>query len=247
MYLPQFNEDRQECINHALKQGVEHIFLPNIDSSTIDDLNGLVNEFPRNCHPMMGLHPCSVKANFKDELEIIEQQLRSGNYKGVGEIGMDLHWDTNFIDQQQEAFAFQIKLAKELKLPIVIHARKSFDEIFEIVDELNDEKLWGIFHCFTGSIEQAKKIIEYGGFKLGIGGVVTYKNAGLAETLAEIDLKHLVLETDAPYLTPVPYRGKRNETAYIYFVAEKLAEIYSMTIDEIGKITTKNAHQIFDF
>ena len=196
---------------------------------------------------MIGLHPCSVNENVDAELKIVEAHLRKGIYKAVGEIGMDLHWDTSFLEQQKNAFLQQIKWAKELKLPIVIHARKSFNEIFKIVDQLNDEDLWGIFHCFTGSHEQAQKIIDYEGFKLGIGGVVTYKNSGLAETLASVDMKHLVLETDAPYLTPAPFRGKRNETSYTFHVAQKLAEIYEVPITEIAKVTTENAHQIFDF
>ena len=247
MYLEQFDEDRKACIDKALKQGVDKIFLPNIDSSTIDAMHSLCSDFPDNCFPMMGLHPCSVKESVEEELKIVEEHLRKGTYKAVGEIGMDLHWDTSFLEQQKHAFSQQIKWAKELKLPIVIHARKSFDEIFEIVDELNDDDLWGVFHCFTGSYEQAQKIIDYGGFKMGIGGVVTYKNSGLSETLAKIDLKHLVLETDAPYLTPVPFRGKRNETSYTFHIAEKLAEVYELPIIEIAKVTTENAHKIFDF
>lgn len=247
MYLPQFEEDRDECIKRAFKQGVNKIFLPSIDSTSFNSMHALCEKYPENCFPMMGLHPCSVKENYRDELDFVESYLNKGKYKAVGEIGMDLHWDTSFVEEQKVAFRKQIGWAKELELPIVIHARKSFDEIFEIVDELNDDSLWGIFHCFTGDLEQAKKIIGYGGFKMGIGGVVTYKNAGLAETLASIDLKHLVLETDAPYLSPKPFRGKRNETSYTYHIAEKLAEIFKLPITEIGKITTANAHEIFDF
>ncbi|NND77728.1 MAG: TatD family hydrolase [Flavobacteriales bacterium] len=247
MYLEQFNEDRDACIDRALKQGVNKIFLPNVDSSSIAPMIDLCDKYPENCFPMMGLHPCSVTDKFEEELAIVEQYLKKGGFKGVGEIGIDLHWDNTYVEQQKEAFRKQIKWAKELKLPIVIHARKSFEEIFDIVDDLNDEDLWGIFHCFTGSFEQAQKIIDYGGFKLGIGGVVTYKNSGLAETLSRVDLSHLVLETDAPYLTPIPFRGKRNETSYTYHVAQKLAEIYNIPITEVGELTTKNAHEIFEF
>lgn len=247
MYLPHFKEDRANCIESAIAQGVREIFLPNIDSSTIGDLHELVDQFPNTCYPMMGLHPCSVKSDYKDELQVIERHLLDENYFAVGEIGIDLHWDTSHITEQIEAFTFQINLAKKLGLPIVVHARKSFSEIFNVIDELNDDKLCGIFHCFTGTLEEANKILNYGGFKLGIGGVVTYKNAGLAETLKDIDIQNIVLETDAPYLTPVPHRGKRNETSYVYFVAEKLAEIYDMSIEKVGDITTANAHEIFKF
>ena len=247
MYLSQFNKDRSVAIERAIELGVDRIFLPNIDSGTVDSMMDLVEQFPNNCFPMMGLHPCSVKENVEDELTRIKSYLDKGKYWAVGEIGIDLHWDTSFLEEQKVAFRKQISWAKEKQLPIVIHARKSFDEIFEIVDELNDDKLWGIFHCFTGSYEQAKKILDYGGFKLGIGGVLTYKNAGLAETVARLNPADLVLETDAPYLSPVPYRGKRNETSYTYHVAEKLAEIYNMPLQEIALITTASAHQVFDF
>lgn len=246
MYLTQFDEDRDEAIERALNQGISKILLPNIDKTSIEPMLKLVDRYPNNCFPMMGLHPCSVKEDFKDELAVVRSYLDKGGFKAIGEIGIDLHWDTSTLGMQQEAFRQQIIWAKERELPIVIHARKSFDEIFEIVDELNDERLTGIFHCFTGSFQQAEKIIAYGGFKLGIGGVLTYKNAGVAETIGRVDIEHLVLETDAPYLSPVPFRGKRNETAYTYYVAEKLAEIYGRSIEEIGRITSANAHEVFD-
>jgi len=247
MYSSQFDGDKKEAIDRAIKQGVDRIFLPNIDSSSIEAMHDLEKEFPNNCFAMMGLHPCSVKDNYEDELKIVKKHLSERSYKAVGEIGIDLHWDKSTLQIQQDAFRRQILWAKEYKLPIVIHARDSFDEIFDIIDELNDDSLWGIFHCFTGSIEQAEKVISYGGFKMGIGGVLTYKNSGLAETISRIDIKHLVLETDAPYLSPKPHRGKRNETSYTYYVAEKLAEVYNISLSEIAEITSQNAHEVFDF
>jgi TatD DNase family protein len=194
---------------------------------------------------MMGLHPSSVDEKWEDEIELVKSEIKSGNYIGVGEIGMDLFWSKEFIEEQKMAFRAQVEIAKDAKLPIVIHARDSFDEIFEIIDELNNDDLTGIFHCFTGNINQANKIINYGGFKMGLGGVLTYKNAGLAEVIAEIDLEHLVLETDSPYLTPVPHRGKRNESAYVVHVAEKLSDIKSVPLSTVEEITTKNAMKIF--
>jgi len=247
MYSSQFDGDRKEAIDRAIKQGVNRIFLPNIDSSSIAAMHDLEKEFPNNCFAMMGLHPCSVKDNYEDELALVKKHLSERSYKAVGEIGIDLHWDKSTLSIQQDAFRRQIKWAKEYKLPIVIHARESFNEIFEIIDELNDDSLWGIFHCFTGSIEQAEKIISYGRFKMGIGGALTYKNSGLAETISRVELKHLVLETDAPYLSPKPHRGKRNETSYTYYVAEKLAEVYNISLSEIAEITSQNAHEVFDF
>ena len=247
MYSSKFDEDRKEAIDRAIKQGVDKIFLPNIDSSSIEGMHDLESAFPDNCFAMMGLHPCSVKENYEEELAIVKKHLAERPYKAIGEIGIDLHWDKSTLAIQQDAFKRQIEWAKENKLPIVIHARESFNEIFEIVDELNDDSLWGIFHCFTGSIEQAEKIISYGGFKMGIGGVLTYKNSGLAETIAHVDLKHLVLETDAPYLSPKPHRGKRNETSYTYYVAEKLAEVKGVSLSEIAEATSRNAHEVFDF
>lgn len=195
---------------------------------------------------MMGLHPCSVKENYKEELELVEIELATGKYIAVGEIGLDLYWDKTTLNNQVDAFRTQIRWAKELGLPIVIHARDAFQEIFEVIDQLNDEKLFGIFHCFTGGREEAEKIIAYGGFKMGIGGVVTFKNGGLDKALADVPIDHLVLETDAPYISPAPNRGKRNEPAYLTFVVEKLAEIYSLSTAEVENITSKNALEIFE-
>jgi len=194
---------------------------------------------------MMGLHPCSVKENWESELAYLHSLFASRKYWAVGEIGIDLHWDKSTLAWQQAAFKEQIRWAKEMDLPIVIHARESFDEIFEVIDEVNDAQLRGVFHCFTGSPAQVEKIIGYGGFKMGIGGVLTYKNAGLKETLAQIDIKHVMLETDAPYLSPVPFRGKRNESSYLLQVAIELSRVYDISLGEVADITTANAVELF--
>ena len=194
---------------------------------------------------MMGLHPCSVKEDFEKELNSIKTYLYNGNYIAIGEIGIDLYWDKTTLTIQKKAFEEQINWAKELHLPIVIHARDSYEEIFEVLDKIHDSSLFGVFHCFTGSLKQAKKIIDYGNFKMGIGGVVTFKNGGLDKTLQNIELKHLMLETDSPYLSPSPYRGKRNESTHLKLIAEKLAIIYNCTFEEIAEITTRNAKMLF--
>ena len=245
IYLEQFNDDRQDVVSNAIKEGVTKIFLPNIDSSTTSDMLQLCDDYPNNCFPMMGLHPCSVKENYLDEIAHIEEELAKRKFYAIGEIGIDLYWEKSFLKEQQTAFRLQCALAKKHNLPIVIHVRDAFDEIFELMDELNDEKLYGIFHCFSGNTEQAKQIIDYGGFMLGIGGVVTFKNAKLDEALADIPLEYLVVETDAPYLTPVPFRGKRNEPAYIPYIAGKLAEIYGVTKEQVALQTTANAEKVF--
>ncbi len=245
LYGEAFDEDRSEMVQRAINQGITQMYLPNIDLASIQPMYDLCSQFPNNCFAMMGLHPGSVNENWEKELEVIHHHLFHNQHIAVGEIGMDLYWDKTFKDQQAEAFRWQIQWAKELQLPIVIHAREAFTEIFEIIDELNDERLKGVFHCFTGDLNQAKHILEYDGFSLGIGGVVTYKNSGLAEVLPHIDLKHIILETDSPYLPPVPHRGKRNESAFITFVAEKLCDIYETTMEEIAKITTENALNLF--
>jgi len=245
LYLDQFKNDLQATIERAKQNGVGKIYLPNIDLKSIEPMKKLVLDDPDLFIPMMGLHPCSVGADVKEVLAKIKEELDSADYVAVGEIGIDLYWDKTFLKEQQWAFREQISWAKEMGLPIVIHARDSFDEIFEIVDELNDEKLFGIFHCFTGTIEQAEKIIAYGGFKMGVGGVLTFKNSGLDKVLNNVDLEHLVLETDAPYLSPVPHRGKRNESAYVALVAQKLADINAMPVEKIADITTANALAVY--
>ncbi len=246
LFSEEFNDDRDEVVKRAIAQGVEKLILPNIDSSTITEMLNLSKKYPENCYPLIGLHPSSVNENFEKELQIVEQYLAKEKFYGIGEIGIDLYWDKTFIEQQKQAIIHQIKLAKQHSLPIIIHVRNSFDEVLSIIDEYNDEKLTGIFHCFTGDYEQAKHIIEYGGFKLGIGGVLTFKNSNLRDVIKDVSLEHLVLETDSPYLSPTPYRGKRNESAYIVKVAEKLAEIYNISVSEIAEITTANALELFD-
>jgi TatD DNase family protein len=245
LFSPSFDEDRTEIVQRAIKAGIETMLLPNIDVESIEPMYNLCAQFPLNCFPMMGLHPGSVDENWEENLDIIRKNLFERKNCAVGEIGMDLYWDKTFVNEQAEAFRRQVNWAKELNLPIVIHAREAFDEIFAIVDELNDERLTGVFHCFTGTLEQAKKIQNYGGFKLGIGGVLTYKKAGLDEILKDVELSELILETDSPYLPPTPHRGKRNESAYLLHIAEKLADVKGVRLTEVAKITSKNANELF--
>ncbi len=245
LFSEEFNDDRAEIINEALAKNITKFFLPNIDSLSIDSVLKLSKEFPNICYPMVGLHPTSVKENYMEELHLVEKYLQNELFYGIGETGIDLYWDKTFLKQQEEAFRFQIDLAKKHKLPVIIHVRNSFEEVFAIVDELNHRDLKGIFHCFSGNYEQALKIIEYGGFKLGIGGVVTFKNSGLAEIVTKIGLEHLVLETDSPYLAPVPYRGKRNKSSYLIEIAQKIAESKGISFEEVAEKTTENAKKIF--
>lgn len=245
LYLPEFDKDRDLVMENALKNNITRFFLPNIDSTTTLALLALSDAYPKNCFPMMGLHPGSVKENFEEELELVKVALNTNRFYAIGEIGIDLYWDKTFIKEQKIAFQQQIELAKKYALPIVIHMRDAFDETFEIVQAMNDEKLSGIFHCFSGTLEQANKIISLGGFKLGIGGVLTFKNAGLDRVIKEVDTKHLVLETDSPYLSPVPFRGKRNESAYLINVAQTLAELHSISLEQVADITTENSKTIF--
>ena len=244
LYSESFDEDRYEMIQRAIDAKVERFFIPAIDSTYADRMYDLEKSFPEHVHLMMGLHPTHVQENYKSELQFIENQFQQRDFIAVGEIGIDLYWDKSTLKIQQEAFRYQIQLAKKYKLPIVIHCREAFDEVFEILEEEKGEDLFGIFHCFTGTLEHAKKAISYN-LKLGIGGVVTFKNGKIDKFLAEIPLKHIVLETDAPYLAPTPFRGKRNESSYIINVAEKLAEIYNMSLAEIAEITTQNSKDIF--
>ena len=246
LYSNKFKDDRNDVINNAIQSGVIKIFLPNISSKYTYSMLDLCKKFPKICFPMMGLHPCDVKIeSIEKELLHVEEMLKKEKFIAVGEIGLDLYWDKSTLDIQKEAFRFQIELAKKHKLPIAIHVRDSFTEAIEIVEELNDENLSGVFHCFTGDNEQANRVIDLQNFFLGIGGVLTFKNSGLDKTISKIDIKHLLLETDAPYLTPSPYRGKRNESKYIVNIAEKLAEIKGISINEVGEITTKNARNLF--
>lgn len=245
LYAEEFNADRTSLIQKAIKNGVTKFYLPNIDSSSIEGMHQLENDFPENCFAMMGLHPCSVNAGVEQELAIVKDWLAKRKYKAIGEIGIDLYWEKAFLKEQQHAFKMQIEWALEYNYPIVIHCREAFDEIYEALTSF--KKLpKAIFHCFSGNAEQAKKIIALGNFKLGIGGVVTFKNSGLDKVVEQIDLEHLVLETDAPYLAPVPFRGKRNEPSYILEVAKKVAEIKKVSIAEVSEITTKNSNFIFE-
>ncbi|WBL22595.1 TatD family hydrolase [Zunongwangia sp. HRR-M8] len=244
LYSESFDEDREAMIQRAIDAKVERFFIPAIDSTYADRMYDLEKSFPEHVHLMMGLHPTHVQENFKEELQFIEDQFQQRDFIAVGEIGIDLYWDKSTLAIQQEAFRFQIRLAKKYKLPIVIHCREAFDEVFEILEEEKGEDLFGIFHCFTGTEQQAKRAISYN-LKLGIGGVVTFKNGKIDKFLNAIPLSNIVLETDAPYLAPTPFRGKRNESAYILNVAEKLAEIYEKPLEEIAKITTENSKDIF--
>ena len=244
LYLNQFKDDIDKVIQRSIDKGINKFIFPAIDSTHFDDMHDLKNKYPDNIYLMSGLHPVDVKENYKEELEFVVDSLKSHSYVAIGEIGIDLYWDKTYLKQQQDAFEFQIRLAIKHDLPIVIHCREAFDEIFEILDKENCSKLRGVFHCFTGTLEQANRAIRLG-FKLGIGGVVTFKNGGIDKFLSQIDLKHIVLETDSPYLAPVPFRGKRNESSYITYVIDKLSEIYGLPIKEIASVTTKNAEKVF--
>jgi TatD DNase family protein len=244
LYLPEFDKDRTVLINRAINNGIKRFYLPNIDSSSIESMLELEKNFPENCFSMMGLHPCSVNTTVEKELALVKEWLGKRKFVAIGEIGIDLYWDKTFFPQQQEAFKTQINWALEYNYPIVIHCREAFDEIYDILRSYSKLPK-AIFHCFSGSIEQANKILELGNFKLGIGGVVTFKNSGLDKVVEQLELEHIVLETDAPYLAPVPFRGKRNEPGYLMEVARKIAELKSVSLNELGEITSKNAEFIF--
>jgi TatD DNase family protein len=245
LYSDQLREDLPQLIDTAVQSGVSRFFMPNIDSSSIDAMLALEKQFPGKCFSMMGLHPCSVNEKWIDEMKFVEDWLSRRSFCAVGEIGIDLYWDKTFIEEQKIVFNRQIELANQYKLPVVIHTRDSFDITIGLLSKLKKEEPCGIFHCFTGNADQAKQVIDMG-FYLGIGGVVTFKNGGLDQVLPQTDLKHIVLETDAPYLAPVPYRGKRNEPVYIVKVAEKIAELKNITVEEVARITTENAKRIFN-
>jgi TatD DNase family protein len=244
LYSEQFDGDIDQVIERANKIGVQSFFLPAIDSQYTDRMLSLESRDPKQFHAMMGLHPTSVNENWKQELEHVESWLQKRKFIAIGEIGIDLYWDKTFFKEQQEVLRTQLRWAKKLDIPVVIHSRDSFDEIFEILEEEKDDKLRGIFHCFTGTFEQAEKAISYN-MKLGIGGVVTFKNGKIDKFLNQIDLKHIVLETDSPYLAPVPYRGKRNESSYIIEVLNKLSNIYGISKEDIADITCNNTKEIF--
>lgn len=244
LYSEAFDEDRAEVITRAMNKGVSRFFIPAIDSTYTERMLNLQKAYPNNIFLMTGLHPTHVKENYEEELSHIQDLLRDNTYYAIGEIGIDLYWDKTFLKEQQTAFKTQIQLAKKNKLPIVIHCRDAFDEVFEVLEQEKGADLKGIFHCFTGDYQQAQQAISYG-LKLGIGGVVTFKNGKIDRFLDQIALKYLVLETDAPYLAPVPFRGKRNESAHLLQIAEKLATIYQLSIEEIASATNENASAVF--
>ena len=246
LYAENFDDDIEEVVQQSINNNVKKILLPNISSQTTDAMLNVCNRFS-NCLPMMGLHPCEVNNNtYESELKHVEESLRNNNFIAVGEIGIDLHWNKQTLEIQKEVFLFQIKLAKKYSLPIVIHLRESFDEVIEIIETENDENLFGDFHCFSGDINQANRVINLNGFYLGIGGVVTFKNSNLDTIMKDIDLKHIILETDSPYLSPHPFRGKRNEPKNILTIAEKISIIKSCNILEVSEITTYNCNKLFD-
>lgn len=244
LYGEEFDGDRTEMVERALAAGVYQLLLPNIDSSTISGMLALEAQFPGVCYPMMGVHPCYVNENVEQELSIVREWLEKRTFRAIGEIGLDFYHDLTHTDQQYKAFREQLELARQYRLPVSIHARESTKECIEVVRSLQDGRLSGVFHCFSGTLEQAKEVIDLG-FYLGIGGVVTFKKAGLDKLLEDIDLQHIILETDAPYLAPVPYRGKRNESAYIPLIGERIADVKNLTIDDIAEITTSNALKLF--
>ncbi|WP_452223959.1 TatD family hydrolase [Lacinutrix chionoecetis] len=244
LYSEAFDEDRAEMMQRTLDANISRLFIPAIDSTYTASMLRLEKDYPENVFLMMGLHPTHVKENFKEELAHVEAMLNTHKFYAVGEIGIDLYWDKSTLPIQQEAFRHQIQLAKKHKLPIVIHCREAFDEIFDILEEEKSDNLYGIFHCFTGTLEQAHQAISYN-MKLGIGGVATFKNGKIDQFLNTIDLKHIVLETDSPYLAPKPFRGKRNESSYILKVVEKLSQLYNLSEEKIADITTENSKAVF--
>ncbi len=246
LYLDEFKDDITAVIEKARKIGVEKFYLPGIDSSEIDKIISLEAAFPRECMAMIGLHPCSVKENYTEELAIVEGWLNKRKFAAIGEIGLDFYWDKSFMIQQYQAFELQMQLAVERQMIVVIHTRNAMEETIETVKPFAAKGLRGIFHCFGGNYENARDIIDLQ-FLLGIGGVLTYKNSGLASVIEKIGLEYIVLETDAPYLTPVPLRGKRNESSYLQFIVKKLAEIKNVSEEELAAITTGNAEKIFGY
>ena len=245
LFAEEFNSDRVDVLKKAEDAGIIYHIMPNVDSSTTDQLLQVSKQHSQ-CFPLMGLHPTSVKADFEREILHVESMFKDNKFYGIGEIGIDLYWDKTYFEQQKTAFRHQLRLAKKLKLPVVIHSRNSFDEIFEVVDSEVDSDLCGVFHCFTGSLEQYHHIKEYKTFKVGIGGVVTYKNGGIGNILHEIDFNDILLETDSPYLSPVPVRGKRNESYNLIYIAIKVAEIYGLSVEDVAKQTYLNSQELFN-
>ena len=246
LFASEFKDDIDIVVKNAINSGVSKMLLPNIDSTTTNNMLQLCNKYPQHCFPMIGLHPCSVKKdNIEKEILHVEEMLNKNKFIAIGEIGLDLYWDKSTLSFQKVAFELQIKLAKKHQLPIVIHVRDSFNEAIEIVEKLNNESLSGVFHCFTGNIQEAERIINLENFYLGIGGVVTFKNGGINKIINQISLDNIILETDSPYLTPTPFRGKRNESKYLVNIAQKMSEIYEIDINEIANKTSSNAINLF--
>lgn len=245
LYLENFNDDRDKVMENAISKGIKYMLLPAIDKSTFKEMKQLTSEYPENCFPMIGVHPTSIKENYLEELELVEKELEKGGYCAIGEIGIDLYWDKTFAEQQKLAFRHQLQLSKKHNLAVAIHTRDSFDDVYKIVKEEQDGRLKGVFHCFVGNLEEAQKIIDLN-FLMGIGGVVTFKNSGLDKTVKDIPLDNILLETDSPFLTPTPFRGRRNESAYIKLIAEKIAEIKDIEIEKVAEITTYNCVDLFN-
>lgn len=244
LYLSEFEDDIANVLDYSINSNVVKHILPSIDSSHFNNMMNLVNNFPSNFFPLIGLHPCSVKENWEFELDFVKEKLNEQKFFGIGEVGIDLYWDKTFIEEQKKAFEAQIQLALDNNLALVIHQRNSFDEVFEVLSKFDNQKFKGVFHCFAGDVETANKCIDLG-FFIGVGGVVTFKNSLMSEVVNNVDLKHLVLETDSPYLAPVPYRGKRNQSSYLQIIAKKVSEIKECSINEVAKITTENAERLF--
>ena len=245
IYVNAFDDDREEAISRAQSVGVSQLILPAIDSKTTAMMHKVKQDFPETIHLMMGLHPTHVGFNFEEELTHVKEQLDNHSFVAVGEIGMDLYWDKNYQSQQQEAFVRQIDWALDTNLPIVIHCRDAFAPIFEVLEGINDSRLRGVFHCFSGTKDDAQRVLDLG-FYIGIGGVVTFKNGKIDRFIADLPLEKIVLETDSPYLAPAPYRGERNESAYLPIVANKMADVFKTTPSEMARITSKNAKELFD-
>lgn len=244
LYLDNFSDDQDVVIQNAINQGVNRMLLPAIDSSTFESMINLSKKYPENCIPMIGLHPTSVKDNYEDELDLVERELKKGGYVAVGEIGIDLYWDKTHIEEQKDALTRQLRWAKKYKIPVAIHTRDSFNEVYNIVKNEKTDDLTGVFHCFTGGLSEAYRIMDIG-FYMGIGGIITFKNAGLSDIVKSIPIESMVLETDAPFLTPAPHRGKRNESSYLNFIAMKLAEVLSMEMTNIIEASTNSASKLF--
>ncbi|MDP3915300.1 MAG: TatD family hydrolase [Bacteroidota bacterium] len=244
IYSTDFIHDRDEIIQRAYSNDVRKIILPNIDSSSVKNLLDMVDNYPHICIPLMGLHPTSVNHDYQEELQVVEYWLKKRKFYGIGEIGIDLYWETSFLEEQTHAFRFQLNLAREYQLPVVIHVRDSFEQVYNVLLEEKDKNLTGVFHSFSGTIEQAQLVIDLG-FKIGVNGIITFKKSGLDEIISKIDPSNLLLETDSPYLTPVPFRGKRNESSYLVHIAQKIADLHQLTVGEIAKITTENARKLF--